>query len=131
MLPSGENAGSPSRPGLVVSWRTPLPSALMVWTSWSPSRLLQNASSRPFGDQTGRRSPNRLAVSCRWSVPSALIVKISLSPPPLLLNAILPSRPGNAASASPTERPRPTAAAAATAAAATLRAVDDLGIRAS
>jgi hypothetical protein len=58
VLPSGDHAGSESYAGSFVSWKKPLPSALIAQMSWLPASISQPKIRRPLsGDHAGRDPP--------------------------------------------------------------------------
>ena len=77
-VPSGDQAGSPSNAGLVVSCVSLLPSPLITQTSALPVRSLSNAISF-VRDHAGSPSNALEKVSSRTPVPSARMTKTSES----------------------------------------------------
>ena len=87
-VPSGDQAGSDSRAGLLVSRVCPVPSAFITYISELLSRPDTNAIFAPSGDQAGTRSRSELSVSLVCPEPSGFITYISSLPSRLELNAI-------------------------------------------
>ena len=56
LLPSGEKKAPPSYPTRRVTRRTSLPSAFMVYSSMSPSRVLVKTTRFPSGDTVASAS---------------------------------------------------------------------------
>src|SRR5207253_1422934 len=70
-VPSGDQA--PGNPPSVVSWVSPVPSALMTKTSERPLRKLANAIRLPSGDQIGSTFPPAVLVTRVTPDPSGFI----------------------------------------------------------
>ena len=75
--PKGDQSGSKSSAGLLVSRVCPVPAAFITYISSLPSREDMNAIFAPSGDQAGSESKAGLLVSLVCPVPSAFITYIS------------------------------------------------------
>ena len=88
--PSGDQAGLPSSPGLLVTLLRPEPSEFITYISGFPSRSDSKAICLPSGDHDGCASRSGWSVSLVMPDPSGLILYMSGFPSTARLNTIRP-----------------------------------------